>query len=124
MLCINCILEEGHKSHEMASLSKGRSVESRRLDHTAAECRGLAERLRNLKSNIENHLEEVNELAVKNLNIIDSIFAELRHILDEREEELKKQLRAQLEAEERRMEDKKKKLKQQLKAIERFNLEN
>ncbi len=100
LLCVTCILDDGHRSHEINSVSD--AVEKERNLITKAEelCKIIEEKLYIMKEEIDQGSAELYESAEKARVEITDLYNEIRKKLNKRETTLKQKVTEQLMKEE------------------------
>ena len=99
-ICIECILSEEHKNHEIVSLSKGAEKERESLFGAGAKITSLGEALRTAQAKIAAHLAGVRERSSKNEADMSTFFREVHTLLAQRESELRNNAKQAKEREE------------------------
>lgn len=117
LLCINCILIDGHKSHDIAPIPQASAKEKSKLQSDMEISTKLEEKLKLLLGDISNYREQLTQKANKNREKITSIYREITNLIQEREGSLKLNIANMLEKEEAFLESKIKIIEEQLQNI-------
>lgn len=120
VLCIDCILNDGHKSHEINSLEKAAGIEKTEFFNYLKNSIELEDKIKAQALDIENHFILIRNQANKNRDSLSKIFNNVRKLINERENELKLKIASVLQEEETYLEEKKEKLNDQLDTISKF----
>ena len=99
MLCITCILEGDHKSHELLSLQDGSDKEKAIFLAKVGEAEQLKSKLETQILLMGDYLKKIEDKAKIERDQISAIFNEVRLKLIEREQLLKKRISEQLDTE-------------------------
>jgi hypothetical protein len=120
VLWIDCILNDGHKNHEINSIEKAVGIEKNLFYDFLKRSMEIEDRIKSQSRDIDNHFLMIRNQANKNKDAIAKIFNNVRKLINERENELKNQIFALLDEEESYLNDKKDSLNEQLITIESF----
>lgn len=120
MLCIDCILNDGHKNHEINSIEKAAGIEKSLFFDFLKRSVEIEDRIKTQSIEIENHFIMIRNQANKNREAISSIFNNVRRLINARESELKSKISSVLKEEEDYLEERKGKMGQQLLTINEF----
>eukprot|EP01017_Pseudomicrothorax_dubius_P008719 TRINITY_DN1287_c0_g1_i4.p1 TRINITY_DN1287_c0_g1~~TRINITY_DN1287_c0_g1_i4.p1 ORF type:complete len:819 (-),score=157.68 TRINITY_DN1287_c0_g1_i4:215-2671(-) len=100
LLCISCILEDGHRHHEINSLNIAAERERCSLFKNHDNLSFLEEKMKNMLRQIEEYRFTLTVEAEKSRKEVTSFFNEIRKIVNEREMSLKSRITEQLAKEE------------------------
>lgn len=100
VLCIDCILSEQHKSHEIISVQKAVEKQRQYLYDEVTNAQKTEDRLRLIYGDIKRHINDMHVQAEKNRKELSSIYSYVRELLLEREQALKRQISENLVKEE------------------------
>ena len=78
LLCINCILNDGHKNHEISAIDKAAEIEKSIFFEHFKRSQEIEEKVRSQLSNMTRHLDGLRDQANKNRNTLSSIFNDIR----------------------------------------------
>ena len=120
VLCIDCILNDGHKNHEINSIEKAAGIEKTLFFDFLKRSVEIEDRIKTQSIDIENHFIMIRNQANKNKEWITSIFNNVRKLINARESELKSKIVSVLKEEEDYLEERKGKMGQQLLTINEF----
>lgn len=120
VLCIDCILNDGHKNHEINSIEKAVDIEKNLFYDFLKRSTEIEERNKSQNLEIDNHFLVVRNHANKNREALSKMFNNIRKLINERENELKSKIAAVLDEEECYLNDKKNSLNDQLLTISEF----
>ncbi len=120
VLCIDCILNDGHKNHEINSIEKAAGIEKSLFFDFLKRSIEIEDRIKTQSIDIENHFIMIRNQANKNKEWITSIFNNVRKLINARESELKGKITSVLKEEEEYLDEKKDKMSQQLLTINDF----
>lgn len=118
LLCIDCILNENHKTHEILSLEKACSKEKYMFDMSLKTAMQKENEVKHQIHRIKNYLTELEESANKNRSDISKLFNEIRNKIIEREASMKKQISDTLEKEQHSFKNRIVELEDQLRCIQ------
>lgn len=99
ILCIDCILNENHKSHEILSLEKACLGEKQLFEASLANANSRESEVHNQIHRLNAHLSDLEVSANRNRGDISAIFSEIRNKLIEREASIKRKISETLERE-------------------------
>ncbi|EAS03065.2 kelch motif protein (macronuclear) [Tetrahymena thermophila SB210] len=100
LLCINCILEENHKSHELESIQNARNGEMKTVEKHLAKAEHLKQKIVNSINSIQESTSQLSKITDKSLHEITHFYNNIRKIVNEREEKQKNRVKEQMEKEE------------------------
>ena len=100
ILCIDCILSEQHKSHEIISVQKAVERQKQIMMDDVMNAQKTEERLKFIHSDVKRHMSDMQSQAEKNRRELSQIYNYLRDLLIEREQALKRQISDNLSREE------------------------
>jgi hypothetical protein len=100
VLCIDCILSDHHKTHEIVSVAKAVESQKQSLYDSVMMAEISEDKLKCINDDIRRHLADMHLLADKNRKEISVIYNQAREIIMEREQHLKRQISEHLEKEE------------------------
>jgi hypothetical protein len=102
MLCIDCILYEGHKNHEINSVIKAVEIERSLLESTLEKVeKSQAETQIEISlKNMNEHIIETRKRASQNIYDLANLYGELHSLLEEKEKEQVEKVQRNLEKEE------------------------
>ncbi len=66
LVCIDCILSDSHKNHEIISTAKARQIEEEALNEQYDVSKDLYNRLSNINHSLENYSIDLNNKANEN----------------------------------------------------------
>ena len=87
LLCIDCILSDMHKTHEILSLEKASNRELSHLNDKISEARSKELQLRVLVGGIESHMEKERSQAARNIQELKERIIEIETLLEREEAE-------------------------------------
>ena len=99
-LCIDCILSDQHKSHEILSVAKASEKQKQQLSEEVTQALRTEEKLYQISSEIKKHLIELNVHADKNKKELLSLYSYIRELINEREQQMIQQIQSNLDKEE------------------------
>lgn len=120
MLCIDCILNDGHKNHEINSIEKASGIEKNLFYDYLKNSMEIEDKIKAQNLNIDNHFLMVRNQANKNRDTLSKLFNNVREMVNQRENELKVKIGSVLDNEETYLNEKKEKLNNQLMTINEF----
>ncbi len=120
LLCINCILLDGHKSHEISPITKAAAAERRRLAEATSETQLVEEKLRTLLSDVVSFRLRLTESANAKRVQVATVYKEIVGVIQERESALRRDIATVLEKEEDSLDKRTRSIETQLKTIEQF----
>lgn len=120
VLCIDCILNDGHKNHEINAIEKAVGIERNLFYDFLKRAMEIEDRIKAQNLEIDNHFLMVRNQANKNRDALSKIFNNVRKLINERENELKSKIASVLNEEEDYLNDKKEQLNDQLITIANF----
>jgi influenza virus NS1A-binding protein len=120
VLCIDCILNDGHKSHEINSIEKAVGIEKNLFYEFLKRSMEIEDKIKAQNMDIDNHFLMVRNQANNNRDTISKIFNNVRQLINQRENELKSKIADVLDDEETYLNEKKDKLNNQLVTINEF----
>lgn len=120
VLCIDCILNDGHKNHEINSIEKASGIEKNLFYDFLKRSMEIEDRIKAQNLDIDNHFLMVRNQANKNRDALSKIFNNVRTLINQRENELKSKIASVLDDEETYLNEKKEKLNDQLITINDF----
>ena len=100
LLCIDCILMNGHKTHEISPILQSSEMEKERMKKCNEECLKLDDDLKILTNSLESYRTAINEKANKFRESITVLFGEIQNAVHERESQLQQDVASVLEKEE------------------------
>ena len=100
LLCIDCILIDGHKAHDIRPVSQASEKERAGLQEDIDTANNLEESLNLMLSDIANFRAELGEKANSKREKVTSVFKEITNVIHERESTLKQNISNILEKEE------------------------
>ncbi|KAL4445683.1 hypothetical protein ABPG74_006234 [Tetrahymena malaccensis] len=100
LLCINCILEENHKNHELESIQNARNGEMKTVEKHLAKAEHLKQKIVNSINSISESTSQLSKITDKSLHEITHFYNNIRKIVNEREEKQKNRVKEQMEREE------------------------
>lgn len=124
VLCIDCILNDGHKNHEINAIEKAAGIEKNLFYDSLKRAMEIEDKIKAQNGDIDNHFLMIRNQANKNRDAISKIFNSVRRMINDRESELKNQIANLLDDEECYLNDKKDKLNEQLLTIDTFKKES
>lgn len=104
LLCIDCILIDGHKFHELYTISESSEKERAKLQDDSDGVTNLKEELSNMLKDINAYKATILDAARKKNEKIEEIYKEIKKIIQERESSLKKSVSALLKKQEDQLE--------------------
>jgi hypothetical protein len=102
-LCIDCILSDAHRSHEISALQKAVWAERDCLRGWLAEAAEVRRALEQQEAEAEEHVRAVRERAERRQSEVEALFREVRAAVEEREAALLREIRSALDREEEAM---------------------
>lgn len=120
LLCIDCILNDGHKNHEISAIEKASEVEKSIFFDYFKRAQELEEKLKSQIMDMTKHIDSVRGQANKNRNQLSKIFNNVRNQLATRENELKQKIAEVMMNQEEQIETKKQILEEQVDQIGDF----
>eukprot|EP00826_Nyctotherus_ovalis_P015984 TRINITY_DN14596_c0_g2_i7.p1 TRINITY_DN14596_c0_g2~~TRINITY_DN14596_c0_g2_i7.p1 ORF type:complete len:514 (-),score=125.74 TRINITY_DN14596_c0_g2_i7:1060-2601(-) len=120
LLCIDCILIDGHKAHDIAPISKAYERELTTLKEKLKNAESLEENLITILSDINDCRIDANARADESREKITSLFSEIRAVIDERENALRQSVDDTLEKEEKMLDEIMSQIRNQLDCIAMF----
>jgi len=120
LLCIDCILLDGHKAHDITPISKAYEKELSELRQKVKSVENIEESLIVTLSNINDYRMDANTKADECKEKIENLFNEIRVVIDEREASLKQNIDDVLESEERVLDEVTKDIRNHLDSISVF----
>jgi hypothetical protein len=99
VLCIDCILNENHKTHEIVSVEKAYQKEKYLYEMSLKTALSKESEVQHQIFRIKTHLVELEDQANRNRSEISKVFNEIRSKIIERETQLKKGISDTLEKE-------------------------
>ncbi len=123
LLCINCILLDGHKSHEISPIVKAATEERSRLEKSAAATQQVEDRLRALLGDIAQFRTVLSGSANARREQVAAVYKEIVEVIQERESTLRRDIAAVLEREEEVLTARVKSVEEQLGTIAGFRKE-
>eukprot|EP00826_Nyctotherus_ovalis_P015900 TRINITY_DN14560_c0_g2_i3.p1 TRINITY_DN14560_c0_g2~~TRINITY_DN14560_c0_g2_i3.p1 ORF type:complete len:449 (+),score=127.56 TRINITY_DN14560_c0_g2_i3:268-1614(+) len=100
LLCIDCILVDGHKSHDISPIPQAYDKEKDKLRLNVESADKAEEKLCSMLSEVESFRAELNSKANEKKENVDSIFREIARVVCERQELLKHNIESTLKKEE------------------------
>ncbi len=97
---MTCILEDGHRNHEISSISQAAEKEKNLILKASELCGIIADKLHHMKTEIADGKKLLLETAEKQRVDITDLFNEIRKKLNTRETNLKQKVTEQLMKEE------------------------
>ena len=123
LICIDCILMSGHKSHEINSIPVASEREKARMKETHAICEEIGGQLNKVSEQIRSYKLHITEASNQSINEISTVINELRNIIDKFENEIKDQILSIIEADNIKLQEFDNEIFQQKGMIELFNKE-
>jgi len=120
LLCIDCILVDGHKSHDINSIPEARDKEIEKLQQAFNTANKLESTLRSTLSELEAFKCEIHQRANEKKDCIASIFRDIIKIINERENLLKQGVTNILKKEENNLQKAEKDIREHLESIKLF----
>ncbi len=120
LLCIDCILLDGHKSHDISPIGQASAKERADLQLEIEVAAKQEETLNLLASDLGNFRADLNEKANGKREKITAVFKEITNVIHERESVLKQNISNILEKEEDLLNTTSTKIQEQLKSIAAF----
>jgi influenza virus NS1A-binding protein len=120
VLCIDCILNDGHKNHEINSIEKATGIEKNLFYDFLKRSMEIEDKVKAQNMDIDNHFLMVRNQANTNKDTISRIFNSVRQLINQRENELKSKIADVLDNEETYLNEKKDRLNNQLVTINEF----
>jgi hypothetical protein len=120
LLCIDCILLDGHKAHDIAPIAKAYEKELSELRNKVKRVESIEGNLIVMLSNINDCRVDANNRANECKEKIENLFTEIRTVIDERETLLKQNIDEVLENEERVLDEVTKDIRNRLDSIAAF----
>jgi restriction endonuclease len=84
-LCIDCILSDNHKSHEIQSVAKATEKQKQLMFEAVQTSQKQEDRVRMIQQDIKRHNSDMQERADLNRKEISQIYQQVRESLVERE---------------------------------------
>ena len=100
LLCIDCILIDGHKAHEIVPILQASEMVKEKLIKCKAECAKINNEIRLLTNSLESYRVWINEKANQSRELTTCIFTEIKSAISERESQLMQDISVILEKEE------------------------
>ncbi len=100
LLCIDCILLDGHKAHDISPIAQASEKERAELQQEVDAASKLEENLNLMLADISNFRVELNDKANSKREKVTSVFKEITNVIHERESVLKQNISNILEKEE------------------------
>eukprot|EP00347_Sterkiella_histriomuscorum_P003080 403365667 len=122
-LCIDCILSEQHKNHEIHSIQKAAELERDFILQKFNQSQDLLQQIQDQNTDIKGHLEMLKEQSTKNTVDIKLVFQEIRKVIDEKENQIISTIQKSLEKEEMYLMDRFKSNNGQIDVISNFERE-
>lgn len=104
VLCIDCILSDSHKAHEIVSVAKAVERQRQALFEEVGLAQRTEEKLRLLQSDVKKHVAEMHATAERNRRELSAVYSYVRDLLLEREQALKRSISETLTKEEQEAE--------------------
>jgi len=120
LLCIDCILLDGHKSHDISPIGKASEQERITIQKELENAIKLEDTLSLMVTDIENFKAELTQRANEKREKVTTVFKEITNVIHERESLLKQNISNILEKEEESLENSLKNIKEHLKSISTF----
>ena len=120
LLCIDCILLDGHKKHEIGTLIKSAEKERNFLRESIESSKKSSEALKLALQSIDCQKEKLNDNAQQYHTKVTDTFSELIQYIQRYEVELKQKMDIHLEEEVAKLNQVKMQLERQLESIEDF----
>lgn len=117
VLCIDCILNDGHKNHEINAIEKAVGIEKNLFYDFLKRSMEIEDRIKAQNLEIDNHFLMVRNQANKNRDALSRIFNNVRKLINDRENELKSKIASVLDEEENYLNEKKDRLNEHLLTI-------
>ena len=99
ILCIDCILNENHKNHEILAIDKASNKERQAFDLSLQSALTKEPEVQHEIFRIRSHLSDLEDQANRNRAELSRIYTELRAKLVDRETTLKRKISDTLERE-------------------------
>jgi len=100
LLCIDCILVDGHKAHDISPMPQAYDKEKDKLKENIEAAAKVEEKLFTMLTDIENFKTELNSRASEKKECIESMFKEIFRVVYERQKVLKENIENTLKREE------------------------
>jgi hypothetical protein len=123
LLCIDCILLDGHKNHDISPIPQSSEKERNKLQESYQSACNLEEKLTLLSSEISNFRADLTEKANQHREKITTMFRDITNVIHERESTLKQNVSSILEKQEDVLKENMVQIHDQLKSIEVFKSE-
>ena len=98
-LCIDCILTQEHKNHEIVSIPEGSQRERELQKKNSDKANSKKSELEHQIFRIRGHLSDVESQAISQRQKLSGIYSEIKQKIIEREQKLKKEISDLLEQE-------------------------
>jgi hypothetical protein len=123
LICIDCILMSGHKSHEINSIPISCEKEKARMKGARTQSQNIDNELTNVSDSINAYKLHLNESSSKCINEISSLLNELRNIIDTYESALRSQITKIIEEDDFKLQEISQQIQRQKELINLFNIE-
>lgn len=120
LLCIDCILVDGHKSHDISPIPQAYDKEKDKLRLSIESADKAEQKLFSILSDVESFRAELNSKASEKKEAVDLIFKGIVRVVYERQELLKHNIEAILKKEEDNLSDIANQIKDHLDSIGSF----
>jgi hypothetical protein len=92
VLCIDCILSDQHKSHEIVSVQKAVERQKQTMFDEVSLAQNSEDRLKFLSNDIKRHINDMQTQAEKNRKELSQIYSFVRELILDREQSLKREI--------------------------------
>jgi len=120
LLCIDCILSGGHKTHTISYISQSSDKERKILQENYAEICKIEEKAKFLINDIKQYKAILNETANKKREQVTKIYKEILDVVHEKESSLKSIISGMLEKEEESLNFTEENIKKRLESINEY----
>ncbi len=123
LLCIDCILVDGHKAHEICPIPSSSERERGRVRQGLGTAKKVEADLTLLLSNMEKYETKMGETAGQRQGKVAEVFAEIVKTIRDYEEGLKSGISRMLQKERDQLNETRESIRLQMKAIQEFQLD-
>jgi len=123
LLCIDCILLDGHKQHEISAITASYNKANEVLNSYLEKAKSIEEDLKIMLSDIDAKRYDLHEKAKEKNSKITELFLEITNVIHERESNLKNGVAALVEKDEQNLANETHSISKQLKIIKEFKEE-
>ncbi|CAG9313320.1 unnamed protein product [Blepharisma stoltei] len=88
LLCVSCILEDGHKSHEMTTINKAAAKQREKLEILNASISQIEGNLNDEQDELEKRTSSINTTHDKLIEEFSGLYQAVREAIDSREKEI------------------------------------